>query len=304
VIQREDIVVGLHRLFGLVVDSALSLPLPPLDPAGLTADEPIIEVALGVVPLAGEQFWQAPNETPFACWRAGEAVILDWPDARFFVTPERIVVDPADEAMAVVLLLHGVWSVLLSARGQESLHGCVFARGHAAVAVCGRSGSGKSTIGLALHDAGWRLVADDLVTFTAAGEAIPGPPFIRLTSDRWTNRVGEVDATGKLRCVVPAVSAPAPLAGIVVHSPNVAQLTVLTGGAAVDALLSNVYNDAVPYPGQAMRRFELALGLASSKPICAAPPRSLTLADVEAVLGLREGCGSRQNCPKEPWRFA
>lgn len=284
--------MGLHRLFGLAVDSDLSLPLRALDPAFLQRNEVVIQVRRTAVSLDGDKFWQAPDETPFACYRDDQTVILDWPGARFRVTPEQIEVDAAEEAAAIVLLLQGVWSVLLSSRGQESLHACTFVRNDAGVAIVGESGSGKSTIGLALHEAGWLLLADDLLTFNLTRQAIPGPPFIRLTPDRWDGRAGDVDATGKLRCHVPTVASPMPLSGIIVHSSSLQNLRQLTGRAAVDSLLSNAYNDAVPYPGQGQRRFDLALDLAGTVPIYGAPPRSLTVAQVEAILGRRDDDGN------------
>jgi hypothetical protein len=259
-----------HRLFGLTVASKLALPLP------IVRGPESVTVCLGAVALDGDLLHRRPGPDAFACRRRGEAVILAWPGARFAVTGERVVVDARDRAAAVLLLLHPVWSVVLAARGREALHGCVVERDGQAVAFLGRSGTGKSTAGAGLLNRGWQLVTDDLIVVDDGGNVVPGPPFVRLLPDGRAARAAPVDAGGKARVYPTACATAPPLAALVVFTDGVRRAERRTGAAAVDALLTQVYNPILTHPGQSARRFALACALASRLPIVAVPPRSLS----------------------------
>jgi hypothetical protein len=266
------------RIFGINVATPFPLPLPPAENA---TD---VVVKRGLVAPAGELLFSDDGPpAPFSCYRIGRDVVLDWPEARFQVAEDRILIDCDDDMEATTFLLQPVWSVLLAARGQEALHGGAVERDGKAVAIMGTSGSGKSTALLKLLDAGWNLVTDDLLTFDGCDRVVPGPPFIRLTPDRWDGRLGEPDGSGKLRYRPSLADQPVPLGLILIHDYHYETLTPLNGLAAVDALLSQVYNPMLTHAGQAMRRFSLALRLTGQVPIVAVPPRSLTVEQVERL---------------------
>lgn len=262
----------MHTLFGVLLSSEMTLPL-------LSADSPqpvVVEVVLGQVIPGSSLVWEIHDPVEFRCTRSGDQVILEWPGVRFGVTADRVVVDTEDAISAVVPLLQATWSVLLTARGQEALHASVVARDGQALAVVGASGSGKSTAALALLDRGWELVADDLLTIDGTGRALTGPPFIRLTRDRAVGRAGTWDPAGKLRYVPRLSAQPVPLSAVIVHGDRYTDCQELSGLAALDALLSNIYNDVLTHPGQAMRRLDLCAGLAKRIPIVGVAPRSLS----------------------------
>lgn len=266
------------RLFGITVASEIDLPLPA------ARDDASVQAVCGPVALSGEIIYRSDDPEPFACLRDGEAVVLAWQGARFRVTTDRVVMDCASPEEAAILLLHPVWSVLLAAREAEALHGCVVERAGSAIAIQGTSGTGKTTAGLALLERGYRLVTDDLIIFDDARNVVPGPPFIRLMPDRAIGRPGDVDVGGKLRFHARCCAEPAPLTAMVILREGEAACARLQGAAAVDALLTQVYNPILTYPGQARRRLELALDLANRVPVYAAPARSLAAEDLERIV--------------------
>ncbi len=268
-----------YRLFGLTVTSCLPLPLPNVHDV-----EPIdLEVVTGPVTIGGTLLWQETAADGLSCWRQGDEIVLDWPGVRFAVSEERVVVDTTDAATAAMLLVPAVWSVVLAARGQESLHGCAVERAGRALAVLGHSGAGKSTAALALLDGGWHLVTDDLLTFDTTSRAVPGPPILRLTPDQALGRGGQADPAGKIRVSVVSCPEPVPLVAVVILADRYERCERLTGVAAVSAVLEQVYASILTHPGQAQRRFDLALHVVGTMRVYGAPPRSLTDVQLERI---------------------
>lgn len=265
-------------LYGLRVASEIDLPLTrargPVD----------VTISLASVVPAGTMLWQTEHPFPIRCRRQSPWTFFEWPRIRFAVSARRVIVDTEDLELAAHLLLHVIWSIVLDERGHASLHGSAVERNGSGVAILGRSGSGKSTAILKLLDSGWRLVSDDLLTFDDERRAIPGPPFVRLTEDRADGRAGEVDPGGKLRYYPGVCSSPVPLAAAIVHDAGYAEPTRLLGTRALDALLRQVYIPLPPQPGQASRRYALALSLIQQVPIYGVPPRSLSTATVMQLI--------------------
>jgi hypothetical protein len=80
----------------------------------------------------------------------------------------------------IPLLLHGRRTLVLHACG------AIPPNGGGAVVVCGPSGTGKSTLLVALIAAGWRAVSEDLCVIDTRGReptVWPGPPWIRRDGD-------------------------------------------------------------------------------------------------------------------------
>jgi hypothetical protein len=118
---------------------------------------------------------------------ADGAYTLRTTDARMRVDPSRslITVDADGESLTrqlvttygLPLLLHDVGSALIP-------HGCaaVPPSGRGAYVVCGESGSGKSSLLIALLDAGWRAVSEDVSVIDLRDDVPtvwPGPPWVR-----------------------------------------------------------------------------------------------------------------------------
>jgi hypothetical protein len=270
-----------YTLFGLSLRTDLVLPLLPS-----SSDQVDVNVVLGQVHPGPSLIWAIQEPMEFTCTRAGDQVVLDWPGMRFGVTADRVVIDTGNMACAEIPLMQATWSVVLTANGREALHGSVVAHNGRAIAVVGASGSGKSTAALALLDRGWELVADDMLTLDDMGKVMLGPPFIRLTHERAVGRNGSWDTSGKLRFVPALSKEPVPLGAVVVHGDTYPECQRLFGMAAIDALLSNVYNDVLTHPGQAMRRLDFCARLARELPIYGVPPRSLSGDQLEQIAGL------------------
>jgi hypothetical protein len=95
-------------------------------------------------------------------------------------------------------LLSYVAGLILHQRGQLPLHASCVVVDERAIAICGRSGRGKSTLAAAFVRAGHRLLSDDIVVvgFPDGGDAVavPGSPHLRLNPDSiWANGL---DPTG------------------------------------------------------------------------------------------------------------
>ncbi len=231
----------------------------------------MVSIALGSVSVLGEVLWEAAHS--FSCRRCDDGIVLTWPEARFNVSATRVVVDAADQALVVDLLLHPVWSVVLAARGLPAFHASTVARAGRAFAVLGASGVGKTTAALRMLDRGWRLVADDLLTFDEHNVVLPGPPYVGVVTE----------SPQKVRSFSPTAGGPASLSALVVLSEECSMLGRLSGASAVNKLLEHVYNPIIMYPDQAKRHFDLAVDLVNRLPVYGAPPRSLTAAQLEQL---------------------
>ena len=166
-----------YAVFGLVVAS--DIPLPEL-PAASGQEATDVRIALGPIDLPeGEPgYFEVVGGTLMSIPRVG----------RYLMRGGReIVVEPCPEASARnvrLFLLGSALGALLHQRGLLPLHANAIEIGGAAVAFCGHSGAGKSTIAAWFHDRGHRVMTDDVcvVGFDAAGGAIayPGIPRLRL----------------------------------------------------------------------------------------------------------------------------
>ncbi len=273
------------RVFGLDVELESDLLLPDL--VNQTLPRPgshaRVKVETGIVRSRGDVLWTGDFPSHFSCLRHGATIFLNWPTVRFSVEPHRVVIDAHDLSVASEFLVPAAWSVVLAAKGRECLHGCTVERQGKALAVLGNSGTGKSTAALGLIDRGWRLITDDLLTFDEKGDALPGPRYARLGSERAAGRHGIPSTGGKVRIQVPSCPEATPLAAIVVLSDTWSQTVRLTGVEAASAILDHPYNPMLTHPGQSRRRFDLALALAERVPVYGAVPRSLTPGDLEEL---------------------
>jgi hypothetical protein len=146
-------------------------------------------------PRGADLMWRSdwPAEGPRdAVW---EEAWSDGPESWLYVSDHRptVRVDSGSNTITVgsdpsaEVDLHAVASTglitLAQLHGRVVMHGCAVARNGAAIMVCGRSGSGKSSLLVALAEAGWESLSDDLCVIhdSEAGPLIwPGPPWARL----------------------------------------------------------------------------------------------------------------------------
>ena len=86
--------------------------------------------------------------------------------ARFVISSgHTISVSPAANASAILIeqiILGTAFAVSMMQRRQFCLHAAVLSRNGLTIAFCGNSGEGKSTLAMALGQAGWKVLTDDL----------------------------------------------------------------------------------------------------------------------------------------------
>ncbi len=140
----------------------------------------------------------APRSVPLQTWRDNEGRLvatgghdgttwwMDWPGLATFSFGEigPVVATPAtnnqDDAIGDVFP-RGVLPVVLLARGFDALHGsAVMLDDGGVIVLCATSGTGKSTLALAMTAAGARHFADDTVVYRLAdgqplGLRLPSP---------------------------------------------------------------------------------------------------------------------------------
>jgi hypothetical protein len=169
-----------YSLFELVVESEIELPeLVPAE-AGGPFDVEIRRGAVAAVEGETPGFNIVPGGT-----------LLSVPDVGRFAIREgrEIVVEAADgasERNQRLYLLGSAMGALLHQRGLLPLHANAIVLGGRAVAFCGHSGAGKSTIAAWFHDRGDPVLADDVCAIRPADGrilALPGVPRLRLWRD-------------------------------------------------------------------------------------------------------------------------
>jgi hypothetical protein len=155
-----------YRFCGLIVDSDVELPEAlPYDRETSTPD---VRIAYGKIPLtfpnaqAGGSNWQIAGDR--FLFRVNGTV-------RFLVTGGReILYAPEDGATAneaTPYLTGHAFGVVLGQRGMMMLHAATVKVGDFAVALCGPTGAGKSTLAAQLECDGYPPVTDDLCLIEA-----------------------------------------------------------------------------------------------------------------------------------------
>lgn len=154
------------RGFDLILHSEIAVPGAAPCPPQSMAD---IRITHGPVPGTGGAMVSAGPD---------HSLLLDLaPTARFRCTADFIVVEPlpgADPARLSALLIASALPACLWARGEPVLHASVMVPAGAsrAVAICGGSGSGKSTALAAMLARGAKAVGDDTVRIVSVGETL------------------------------------------------------------------------------------------------------------------------------------
>jgi hypothetical protein len=165
-------------VFGLKIASEIELP--ELFPG--TSDDPP-EVTI----VAGSVEWRQEAEPGLHA--DGADLVLIVPEvARFRISGGASIIVEADagvpERNVRLFLLGSAFGALLHQRGVLPLHANAVEIEGKAVAFMGESGAGKSTLAAWFHDAGYRVLADDVcvVRFDQHGRprSTPGLPRLRL----------------------------------------------------------------------------------------------------------------------------
>lgn len=196
-----------RRLFGWRIASEIPLPELPLWADAERAeddDRPAdITIRRAAVPA---RFAEIRAERPLFTVSADGDMRVDIKGHHVFLIRggREIIVDTdtPDDADCHTYLLGPVLGALCHQRGEVILHAAVLRFGDAAVAICGQSGAGKSTIAATLLARGHRMLADDVTVLRqAAGgtQAWPAFPRMRLWQDAASRSA--IDTSALDRCV-------------------------------------------------------------------------------------------------------
>ncbi|HQT26066.1 MAG TPA: hypothetical protein PLK99_05630 [Burkholderiales bacterium] len=165
-----------HLISGLIVAS--EIPLSGVVEAEKTAREPDVNVRRGHVPLS---LTGSPNSG--ANWSiSGDKFLFSVPRvARMLVNSGReiVVESEGSEADAIPFLLGTAFGVLLHQRKSLVLHASAVSYEGKGIALCGPSGSGKSSLATALCRDGGSFVCDDVA---AIHFDIEGTPLVQPDS--------------------------------------------------------------------------------------------------------------------------
>ena len=242
-----------YSLFGLSISSEFLLAALPQSDAAAPAD---VEIRHGRI----------DGDAPDGYSVLGESTLLSIPKvARFLIRDGREIVIDADlggsDHNVRLFLLGSAFGALLHQRGLLPLHANAVQLDGKAVAFCGHSGAGKSTIAAWFFDRGARLLADDVCVIgcdpSGVPLAFPGVPRLRLWREALeaTGRDAgayqrSFDALDKFDVPTDeeASGPPLPLAAIYLLAKagpgDASAITRLLGVEAVEALVANTYRGA------------------------------------------------------------
>ncbi len=282
----------IHRIPGLLVadrEQPLAAPPDPLAPG--------VEACL-----------DARGELLGYCHARNGTLRVDLPDLASFsyergdghvrAIPRR----PLSARFILETYHHCVLPLILPALGTEVLHASAVAGRAGVVALCGTSGTGKSTLAVALARRGYAIWADDAVAMNVTGAeptAVPLPFTVRLRADA----VRFVDAVGAVTPSAAAPSAytePAPLAALCMlrRSPELTASVVtarLAAAAACREALAHAYCFSVKDAAQKRRTVENYLTLTARVPayeIRFRPGLEHLPAVLDAIRAVVEGAGT------------
>lgn len=179
-------------LYGFEVKT--ELPLRRLNAAAGTRGELTIDVAREPLPaLRGEPVSTLVGDDGrrfYASYELGDRCLLELPPSgEFLLDPGavRLTVDVGndDDALREHRIVSSAVCTLLAMRSDLALHASAVAVEGRAVLFCGPSGRGKSTLALALGEAGNEVLSEDGVSISIGPEgpiAFPGARGIRVRS--------------------------------------------------------------------------------------------------------------------------
>ena len=129
----------------------------------------------------------------------GVARYLVYDGSNIDIAPER----DADECDVQMFLAGAARAALIHQRGELPLHAAAIVppSGHA-IAICGASGMGKSTLAAEFCRRGWFLLADNMSRVTCDGQAAtacPERPFVKLWHDALKRAGWDVTEFHRLR---------------------------------------------------------------------------------------------------------
>lgn len=242
-----------YSVYGLTISSDLELPELWVDQSGAPPDVAVRQATLDPIPGSGtDPNVQRIEADPDRCRITYESL------GTFLVeSGERILYDPyvsgkEDKKIFRRLLENQAMTVLLLQRGLLVLHASAASVDGKAVVFLGSQTAGKSTMTAAFHQAGYPMVADDVVAIRVDGgvpTVVPGVPQIRLCTDSIEglgveNTIRYEHDWGPEKAYQPIddQSAAVPLGGIyTLQEDESISITDLKGSVAFLQLVTNTY---------------------------------------------------------------
>jgi hypothetical protein len=272
-----------YVLCGWRVRSAVPLP----DLLAWSGDDrtPDVTISFGAAPALIDPVLKGAG--PVQVGRDGTCRLAITDVASFLVFDGRtVIVEPHGDLDTPAFrgwLLGAVLGMVCHQRGLFPLHAaCVRIRG-TAIALCGRTGAGKSTLAAALVRRGHALIADDVcvIDFTANGEplVLPSFPRVKLWEDVLQALAVPAEAvpragSGKRKFHFHQAErfdpSPALLRGIYVlkRSPTWSEILLKSGADAVIGLSREIYRRPIGFSlGHKVVLLTAALRIASKLPL-------------------------------------
>ena len=122
------------------------------------------------------------------CWCGPDALFLSIPNvAQCHIYNGQCIdialTESADLGLVTAYIQGYFLAIILQQRKRMVLHGTTLQKGGQAIAICGASGMGKSTLAMALIGQGWQLIADDVCAFDEQGQVVSGCFEIKIWPD-------------------------------------------------------------------------------------------------------------------------
>ncbi|MBV9410879.1 MAG: hypothetical protein JO148_04745 [Acidimicrobiia bacterium] len=164
---------------------------------GRASGTPLAEatVAVGAVPPpSGPELWHLHDESDaggvhrtvdrWLCNQDGLLVVhaSAGPSLTVDARTDAITVEPGAHTLTLQLIASFAVPLVLNGRDVVVLHASAVAKDGHAVVVCGKSGTGKSSVLIRMVEAGWEAVTEDVCAIDLGGDvpvAWPGPPWVR-----------------------------------------------------------------------------------------------------------------------------
>ena len=192
-----------YSLFNLTFDSQfplVNLPLVPKSNKQCIAIDSVdtLDIDMASMQQVGAYCWVSPSDFLLKVPRLAEFHVHAGQSIKVVVS------DGADLGLLKVYLQGYMFAILLQQRGHLVLHGTVLQKEGSAIAICGVSGIGKSTLAAMLMQQGWTLVSDDLCVFDADGQVMQGGNDLKIWPDvadllSWTDTLPFADKLEKLQ---------------------------------------------------------------------------------------------------------
>lgn|GEM_PF-3339025 len=164
---------------------------------GHASGTPLADAAVHVGPVpppSGPELWRLHGESNaggvhrtvdrWLCQQNGALVVhaSAGPALAVDIGTDGVTIEPGGDTLTLQLLASFAVPLVLNGHDVLVLHASTVAKDGQAVVVCGKSGTGKSSVLVRMIDAGWDAVTEDVCAIDVRGDAPvawPGPPWVR-----------------------------------------------------------------------------------------------------------------------------